>query len=237
MNTEQTPLWYEQEYQNARLYLAKDAGWFLQLAGRELHDDLCNAANALIPTGSINLHFETDPETFQGVVQARLQFYGNILGWDNETHSLHKSYSLVKDFALRTLPLGTFVETQRLLASHNLNSHKILRRQSQIMLLAPTSLEEKIQNIKQTYIPIKAPIENFPGLLAYAPDTLNQKILYLESLGLDIRKILQRCPSVIGRGRDSIERQLVALQGLGIGDIKLINAAPSLLNLSEKNLR
>ena len=211
-----TTYWYDVEFAPAQLDMERDGEWLARLAGRELDTDDIAAANRFVANGSINLRYETDPETIQGVLEARERFFGEFLAWASNDHPLHNAYQKFEERSIARMPLATVIQTQRVLADLGLDPAKVINALPSALGYAPDSVRAKVDNLRELGLDPAKVINAFPAALGYAPDSVRAKVDNLRELGLDSAKVITAHPVALNLAPDSVRAKVYALMKTGL---------------------
>lgn len=159
-----------------------DASWLRSL-GAELNETDIPAFRELVRLGSHDLREDTDPDTISSVMNARERFYGQILGWDDESSPLDKSYQTFKDAQPSLMPIATFVQTQRVISGLQLDATRVINTQPVAISYAPESVRQKFDNLTELGLDAAKVINALPAAISLAPESVSIKIHALRQAG------------------------------------------------------
>jgi len=191
----------------------------------------------LVDAGSIHLNENTDPETYQSIMRARSEFFGEVLGWDDENHPLHQAYKKHSEFKNAVVPVDTFVGSQVVFSDCSLDATKIISACPQAIGLAPESVRAKVDNLSSLGLDATKIINALPQAIGLAPESVRAKVDNLSSLGLDAAKIINAFPAAIGLAPESVRAKVDNLSSLGLDATKIINALPQAIGLAPESVR
>ena len=163
--------YYNDHYKDAQLNIESDGDWMAQLAGFEFDANWLARINERIGLGSAWMHkheYDLDPE----VIDARKEFYEDVLNWGDSRHPLHASYESLKRLEPTTVPLATFIGTQRVLSSRNVDAAKIIRRDESVLKVGPRSMEERILAIEKIGLDPKRVLESSERIFRKSPKAI-----------------------------------------------------------------
>jgi len=137
----------------------------------------------LVDAGSIHLNENTDPETYQSIMRARSEFFGEVLGWDDENHPLHQAYKKHSEFKNAVVPVDTFVGSQVVFSDCSLDATKIISACPQAIGLAPESVRAKVDNLSSLGLDATKIINALPQAIGLAPESVRAKFESLAVAG------------------------------------------------------
>ncbi len=192
--------------------------------------DFIEEINSYILEGSQKLGNPGNEELYQSIILARYKFF-DFIGIGDEVLDIFKKSNPT------LIPLDTFISTQRVLESHNINGSKIIQTSPFIIGLAPESVEIKINNLRNLGIDACKAINSSPVTLSLAPEYIEAKIDTLNNLGIDAVKTVNSFPNSLGLATESINVKVENLNALGLNATKVINSCPAVLGYAPESIR
>jgi hypothetical protein len=237
----QPPQMYDYEFTDAALTM-EDASWLEALSCREIDGAWLTSANGIIATGSIRLKRNSDPETISSVTRARREFFGQLLGWDDDNHPLHRTYQTLQDYLYRLARPSTVIHSQRLLADYGINSFKVIKDSAISLVYDYETIKAKYANLERHGLDATKVINGCPAAIRYSMKSVADKVACLEELGFDAAKIINTSPIVLKLSPERLAQKIRRLERytrvLGwYGDAsQLIKAYPAILTYSGEKL-
>ena len=196
---------------------------------------LRQSLNELIVIGSLRLDESVNQDRWQEIVSARISFF-NFVGMTDD---------FIEDYQLNhptIIPLDTFIGTQRVMNSLDLDAARIVNALPATISYAPESVREKMANLTALGLDAARVVNASPATISYAPESVREKMANLTALGLDAARVVNASPAAIHYAPESVREKMLflrrsarLLQWQNPAE-ELVNAFPALLGYSTKKL-
>ena len=133
---------------------------------------LRQSLNELIVIGSLRLDESVNQDRWQEIVSARISFF-NFVGMTDD---------FIEDYQLNhptIIPLDTFIGTQRVMNSLDLDAARIVNALPATISYAPESVREKMANLTALGLDAARVVNASPAAIHYAPESVREKMLFL----------------------------------------------------------
>ncbi|MDB5169869.1 MAG: hypothetical protein JWN82_265 [Candidatus Saccharibacteria bacterium] len=222
-------LWYESEFEAAQLE-SGDMSWLSALAGRAITDDDIVQANRYVASGSINLNYDHDPQTVQGVTKARDSFF-EAIGILDATSPVSDSFEQFRQRTRLAVPLSTFISAQRTYAELGVDSVTAAQRRPYIFGTSAAKIKQVVVALEARGLDAARAINADPAFVGYGSSTIAKKLSLLQEVRLPMKTIYST-PQVMRISRAKVD----ALDTLGLNVERVLRKQPGLMSLSSKTL-
>lgn len=217
--------------------LVEDTSWLERLGAQAIDSEQLVIANTLIASDVRYGSYKGDNPQ-----HIRQQFFDTILGWSDPESPLNKSYTvLLKGQTFP--PLDTFVQAQRELDLHNIDSAKLIRHQPLATKFSRQRLQSKIENIEQLGLDATKLINLYPLILCSSAVTIKQRMDKLTSLGINHMQVMTKYPAILTYSYERLQKRILYIDRVAktLGwegeTTSLINYFPAILGYSHAKLR
>lgn len=185
-----------------------------------------------IKDGSCKLNKHSAPTVYETVTDARRKFYGEILGWEDESHVCHKSYKKFLAKHSRLIPIDTFINAQMELARHGIDGKSTFSRSHIVIDQTADSIREHIRNFSKYGLDSARIINACPPILCLTSDNIDDKWNNLVKAGLDPVDAVSRHPKTLYLSSATVTKKLAAFKKLGFDEVQLVSTCPPILSRS-----
>lgn len=232
---------FEPVLEQARLNIA-DTPWLEALRGETVDKAWIAETNQAVVTGSVDLRSTVSDEIKDRILAARETFYGQQLGWANDSHVLHDMYTNLANTYNRSngsiLPVpSTTVGTLRILYVVGIDTLRVIEQAPAILWLEPESVKAKLDTLQEQGINAVAVINKQPTLIHLSSENIIDKVNNFQSWGIDPAKAINRMPNILFLATDSVNHKIINIQLLGINAVAGINFMPQMLALGLDSIK
>lgn len=192
---------------NLEMLTATHACFLEQLCSKPIDQAWLDKANELILVGSE--HLTNSPQNRDTTLQARKQFWGEHMGWDDPSSPYHNAYMTFKKSKPNLIPLKTNIESFLMLHEYGIDLPRMLQINNGILWKNTASISKNVKGCEK-YTDKPAELINLnPGLISISPPRLTEVESLISHEGLDAATIIKQFP-FIASSTDSKVREYLA---------------------------
>jgi hypothetical protein len=204
-----------------------DFAWLKELGANWTEDDIEASNNLLILNelviiGSQNIQTETENNSGEEILQARLDFFAKLPAVKQKALD---SYPGSKSL----MPLINFVENQRILFAQGIDLSTVNNTKPAVMGFTPESLRIKIDNLINLGVGVRRIVNKNPTILGLAPESVVNKFSNIHNLGLNEISVVDRRPILLNLSEELFQDRFNNIASKGINAVDAINKDPSII--------
>lgn len=223
------------------LLVPADTPWLANLRGRPVDEPWLDRANQLIETGA--LHARQNGKKSSPILEARREFFDDLMGFADEEHPVNKAYRWsIEHTEAHWPPIGTFVQTQRILWQAGVDNMRAVTLYSVILNVSPGLVASKIKLLEDAGLDPGPLLSKRPQLLGHASVGLQSRLENLKAAGLDVNRVVNVFPTSLSYETERVNKRLEAVDRIARllrwqhGGRGLVNVLPALLGYSDEKL-